>query len=484
MHESYSISGALLTETADAIREKLGTSETIPTPEFPEKIRSIEGQDIPTPEPVVRAWPDITSWFWSHPEENTVYMVIDLRPVQPGLRSFQLRVGWRPNSHVQLDFGDIVDDEFVVLDNVYSSDKVTGSTTTLTINATTYDARDYVILRVTSSGGLSTCDFPSAGTNAATVEITGLMDVIEQRYSTTYRFCSQYLLIDSRVTRDTNSVSSLDYLYYGARNLREVHLEKYLEHNIQIGVASIFNMFYGCTNLEYVDLRPIATQWSGLGNISQLFYNCQRLISVDWNGGDTWYLSELNNLFYGCERLYKADLRPLSSAQFDVTNLIGMFSGCSNLTSVIWPESMITELEYLETDGLYNTTRALTKIDSWPRIPETATLRIQTYSGLTGTRAVIDFTTFSGAIIKLPASTNLNPIRMIFKPGEFILPEGNLSWSGYSFLPLDDWRAFFKALLPAENSVTISTAPDIKKMMLSAYPEELAAVTAKGYTIS
>ena len=115
--------------------------------------------------------------------------------------------------------------------------------------------------------------------------------------------------------------------------------------NFQLGIARVvfdasfadarpktmFSWFGDMTNLRTIE------GWENL-NTSQVtsmngvFYNCNKLTSIDLSHFNTDAVTFMPNMFYGCTKLTNIDLSGFNTTQ--VTNMEYMFSGCTNLASV------------------------------------------------------------------------------------------------------------------------------------------------------
>lgn len=107
---------------------------------------------------------------------------------------------------------------------------------------------------------------------------------------------------------NTADVKKYDRMFYYCTFLKEIiHSENI---NITSNAVTLTNMFYNCENLESVD----TSNWvlSNATSISAMFYNCKKLKNIDtskWNTGNISVMcSSTAGLFSGCESLEEIDV--------------------------------------------------------------------------------------------------------------------------------------------------------------------------------
>ena len=106
------------------------------------------------------------------------------------------------------------------------------------------------------------------------------------------------------------------------------------------------NMFYGCSNLTSLDL----SSWdvSKVTSLSNMFKRCPGITSLDLSGWDTSSLRTMTDMFYGCSNLQKIlGIEDFNISQ--VTNLSGVFRECA-MTSInldSWDFNGVTKVSYM-----------------------------------------------------------------------------------------------------------------------------------------
>ena len=71
---------------------------------------------------------------------------------------------------------------------------------------------------------------------------------------------------------------------------------------------------------------------SNVTNMSDMFWNCRGLTSLDLSGWDTSKVTDMDSMFANCSNLAELDLRNFNTS--NVVYMQDMFNGCSSLTSL------------------------------------------------------------------------------------------------------------------------------------------------------
>lgn len=104
-------------------------------------------------------------------------------------------------------------------------------------------------------------------------------------------------------------------------------------------VTDISEMFWGCRNLDEVDLTGFDT--TRVTNMSGLFSMCSCLRKVNVSELKTDNAIIMSFMFNGCAKLESLDLTSFNTSK--VTKMISMFKGCSKLTSLKVPNFKIKD---------------------------------------------------------------------------------------------------------------------------------------------
>ena len=95
-------------------------------------------------------------------------------------------------------------------------------------------------------------------------------------------------------------------------------------------VKDMSDMFYICSGLISLDVTHFNTE--NVKDMSNMFYGCSGLISLDVTHFNTENVTSMLNMFYSCSSLTSLDVTNFNTA--NVTDMSNMFSNCRNLTTI------------------------------------------------------------------------------------------------------------------------------------------------------
>ena len=95
-------------------------------------------------------------------------------------------------------------------------------------------------------------------------------------------------------------------------------------------VTNMSNMFYGCTVLSSLDVSNFNT--SNVTNMSSMFSSCKSLTTLNLSNFNTSNVTNMRYMFFSCKSLITLDLSSFDTRK--VTDISYMFNGCSNLTTI------------------------------------------------------------------------------------------------------------------------------------------------------
>ena len=95
-------------------------------------------------------------------------------------------------------------------------------------------------------------------------------------------------------------------------------------------VTNMSNMFFYCYGLTSLDLSNWNT--SNVTNMNSMFYGCAGLTSLDLSNWNTSNVTNMNGMFYACESLTSLDLSNWNTS--NVTDMSHMFGVCDYLTEI------------------------------------------------------------------------------------------------------------------------------------------------------
>ena len=155
--------------------------------------------------------------------------------------------------------------------------------------------------------------------------------------STMFSYCSNLKSLDLS-SFNTSNVTDMDSMFYGSSALTSLDLSGWDTSN----VTNMGNMFRDCGSLTSLDLSSFNT--SNVTNMEYMFYICKNLTSLDLSGWDTSNVTNMRYLFYYCSGLTSLDLSGWDTS--NVTNMYQIFYECNSLTSLnltSWDTSNVTD---------------------------------------------------------------------------------------------------------------------------------------------
>ncbi len=132
-----------------------------------------------------------------------------------------------------------------------------------------------------------------------------------------------YIQGDTGVIANTNSSNIFAYF----NNLKEVKNFQYLDTS---NVTIMSDMFYNCLNLTTLDVSNFDT--SKAIDMSSMFYNCSNLTTIDVSNFDTSNVISINFMFASCSSLKELNVSNFITDK--ITDMSHMFEYCSQLTSL------------------------------------------------------------------------------------------------------------------------------------------------------
>ena len=100
--------------------------------------------------------------------------------------------------------------------------------------------------------------------------------------------------------------------------------------NISSKVTSLFDMFQNCNSLALIDLSEWDT--SNVTNMGGMFDHCESLVSIDLSGWDTSKVTNMDYMFSTCVSLVSIDLSGWDTSK--VRNMGPLFPNCNKLEKV------------------------------------------------------------------------------------------------------------------------------------------------------
>ena len=278
---------------------------------------------------------------------------------------------------------------------------------------------------------------------------------------------------------DTSQLREIGDTFAGCTNLISLDLSQWNTTN----VTNMSSMFSGCSHLITLDVSGWDT--SAVINMYNMFYGCSSLTSLDVSGWDTSAVINMYNMFYGCSSLTSLDVSGWDTSA--VTNFFSMFRDCSKLQALDcsnWDVSAANNIESffrsckalkeLKTNGFTNS--ICTSV--YCMFIGCETLQVIDISGLDPSNVTDAYGTFIGCY----ALTALRwPMMGKIKADRERNSTIHLSTSPLDRASLDSIFTYDRTTNGLTNPLTVQLS-SVSKALLTA--EEIAAITAKGYTIA
>ena len=113
-------------------------------------------------------------------------------------------------------------------------------------------------------------------------------------------------------------------------------------------VTNMSNMFYNCVDLTTLDLSTFNT--ANVTDMNYMFKSCKGLKSLDLTSFSTAKVTRMDNMFYDCTGLTTLDLSSFNTAK--VTRMDNMFIYCTRLTTIYVGSYWNTEA-VVNSDGMF-----------------------------------------------------------------------------------------------------------------------------------
>ena len=129
-------------------------------------------------------------------------------------------------------------------------------------------------------------------------------------------------------------------------NLTNLTTIEGLENLNTSAVTDMSEMFYNCSSLTSLDLSNFNT--SAVTDMGSMFSDCSGLTSLNLSNFNTFAVTNMEGMFYGCSGLKELNVSNFNASK--VTDMYQMFYGCSSLTSLNlsnFNTSEVTDMRYM-----------------------------------------------------------------------------------------------------------------------------------------
>lgn len=137
--------------------------------------------------------------------------------------------------------------------------------------------------------------------------------------------CTNIVNVENLKALNLSETKELDFLFENCKSLESIDLNGLNTDNVE----SLWSMFYKCSSLKYVDLSPLFT--GNVTNMSYMFAD-SGIESLNLSGINTSHVTDLNGMFTGCSAITMIDLSSFDTS--NVTDMSFMFANCLSLTTI------------------------------------------------------------------------------------------------------------------------------------------------------
>ncbi len=138
--------------------------------------------------------------------------------------------------------------------------------------------------------------------------------------------CKKMTEIEGLENLNTSEVTSMYEMFYNCERLASLDLSHFNTAN----VTNMKGMFWSCECLKELDLSSFNTE--KVTNMYEMFFYCRSLKSLDISHFNTANVTNMKGMFWSCECLKELDLSSFNTEK--VTNMYEMFFYCRSLKSL------------------------------------------------------------------------------------------------------------------------------------------------------
>ena len=194
------------------------------------------------------------------------------------------------------------------------------------------EIRNRVIIIVAVIGALILCAVPIL-INMSNKGATQLAKLNEPETKQASTVGTESELDEFNYNKDTTTKTIIRMKYKTSNTYTSVKVHS----KYQIGgeiyttkLISMDSMFYDCDKLISIDLSELDT--SNVTSMRAMFTGCTSLTNVNLNGIDTSNVTTMSGMFTSCKSLTSIDVSSFNTSK--VTDMNIMFQGCTTLTNI------------------------------------------------------------------------------------------------------------------------------------------------------
>ena len=167
------------------------------------------------------------------------------------------------------------------------------------------------------------------GTNASVTRVVFNSSFYAARPVSTYRWfagMTNLTTLTGLNYLNTSAVTNMSQMFWHCYNLKSLNVSGFNTSQ----VTDMSSMFSGCYNLTSLDVSNFTT--SKVTDMGGMFNDCGGLTSLDVSNFNTSKVTDMYAMFSGCAGLTSLDVSDLNTTQ--VTDMSSMFSYCTGLTNL------------------------------------------------------------------------------------------------------------------------------------------------------
>ena len=193
---------------------------------------------------------------------------------------------------------------------------------------------------------------------------------------------------------DTSNMTDMNSMFYDCQRLTSIDTSNFNTSK----VTNMNSMFRFCRSLTSLDLSNFNT--SSVTNMGYMFNYCRGLASLNLSGWNTSKVTNMNSMFNDCRGLASLNLSGWNLSK--VTDMNSMFWSCSKLTTITGPITGISESINLEGNPLTHDS-AMVFLNGLNTVTGTETITFKSTTYKTLTKAEIAAATAKGWTVKSAA---------------------------------------------------------------------------------
>ena len=193
---------------------------------------------------------------------------------------------------------------------------------------------------------------------------------------------------------DTSNMTDMGSMFYDCQRLTSIDTSNFNTSK----VTNMSYMFRFCRSLTSLDLSNFNT--SSVTNMGYMFNYCRSLTSLNLSGWDTSKVTNMRAMFNDCRSLASLNLSGWDTSK--VTNMSDMFWSCSKLTTITGPITGISASINLEGNPLTHDS-AMVFLNGLNTVTGTKTITFKSTTYKTLTKAEIAAATAKGWTVKSAA---------------------------------------------------------------------------------